>query len=62
MIAGMSSGATTTPTTNDSAPPKSGAGKRLVVTPAAIVPVIREHLGHLNDAEGDSLIFTSPEG
>lgn len=40
-------------------PPKSDAGKRLVVIPAAIMPVVRQHIGRLDDADGDRLIFTS---
>jgi integrase len=43
-------------------PPKSGAGKRVIVMPAATEPVIRRHLGRLSEADGDSLMFTSPEG
>ncbi len=43
-------------------PPKSEAGKRKVVIPAAIAPVIRQHVDRLSEADGDTLLFTSPEG
>ena len=44
------------------APPKSDAGKRVVVIPAAIMPVVREHVTHVGGADDNRLIFTSPEG
>jgi integrase len=43
------------------APPKSDAGKRMVVTPAAIMPIVREHVGRMGDVDDDRLIFTSPK-
>ena len=43
------------------APPKSDAGKRVVVIPAVIMPIVREHVERM-DADDDQLIFTSPEG
>jgi integrase len=44
------------------APPKSDAGKRIIVIPRAIIPVLREHVARLNAADDSELIFTSPEG
>jgi integrase len=44
------------------APPKSAAGKRVVVVPAAIMPVVREHVGRMGKVDDDRLIFTSPKG
>ena len=44
------------------APPRSDAGKRLVVIPAAIMPVVRQHIDRLDDADGDRLIFTTKSG
>jgi integrase len=43
------------------APPKSEAGKRIIVVPAAIMPAVREHVRRLGTAD-DGLLFTSPEG
>lgn len=43
------------------APLKSDAGKRVVVIPAAIASIIRQHIDGLAGAD-DVLIFTSPEG
>jgi integrase len=43
------------------APPKSDAGKRVVVIPAVIMPIVREHVERM-DVDDDQLIFTSPEG
>jgi hypothetical protein len=44
------------------APPKSDAGKRVVVIPAVIMPIVREHVGRAGDVDADRLIFTSLEG
>jgi integrase len=44
------------------APPKSDAGKRVVVIPAVIMPIVREHVGRAGDVDADRLIFTSPQG
>ena len=43
------------------APTKSDAGKRVVVIPAAIMPIVREHVGRMDKVDADRLIFTSPE-
>lgn len=43
-------------------PPKSAAGKRIVVIPAAIAPVVERHVGQVSEADDDKLLFTSPEG
>ena len=43
-------------------PPKSDAGKRVVVLPAAIMPVVRQHMAWLVKTEDEALVFTSPEG
>jgi integrase len=43
-------------------PPKSDAGKRVIVLPTAIMPVIRQHMSCLVKAEDEALVFTSPEG
>jgi integrase len=43
-------------------PPKSEAGKRLIVLPAAILPVVRQHMAWLVKSDDDALVFTSPEG
>jgi integrase len=43
-------------------PPKSDAGKRMVVLPAAVVPTVRQHLAWWVKADDDALVFTSPEG
>lgn len=44
------------------APTKSDAGKRVVVIPAAIMPIVREHVERMGKVDDDRLIFTSPEG
>jgi integrase len=44
------------------APPKSDAGKRVLVIPSAILPIVREHVGRMGKVDDDRLIFTSPEG
>jgi integrase len=44
------------------APPKSDAGKRVVVIPASIMPIVREHVERMGDVDDAQLIFTSPEG
>lgn len=44
------------------APPKSDAGKRVVVIPAAIMPIVREHVERMGDVGDERLIFTSPGG
>lgn len=43
-------------------PPKSDAGKRLIVLPVAIMPVVRQHMTWLVKPDDDALVFTSPEG
>jgi integrase len=43
-------------------PPKSEAGKRLIVLPAAVMPVVRQHMAWLVKPDEDALVFTSPEG
>jgi integrase len=43
-------------------PPKSDAGKRVIVLPAAIMPVIRQHMSSLVKPDAAALVFTSPEG
>lgn len=43
-------------------PPKSAAGRRLVVIPPVVRPMLRQHLDTFALAEPDSLIFTSPTG
>ena len=43
-------------------PPKTAAGKRIVVIPAAIEPAVRRHIGSLREPDGNSLLFTSPRG
>ena len=43
-------------------PPKSDAGKRVIVLPAAIMPVIRQHMSWLVKPDDEALLFTSPEG
>ena len=42
--------------------PKSDAGKRIVVIPAAIVPDLRSHMSQLADPADEALVFTSPDG
>jgi integrase len=44
------------------APPKSRAGLRTVAFPAAIVPVLQEHLDAYVGAEDTALVFTGPHG
>ena len=43
-------------------PPKSAAGKRVVVIPAVIRPVLARHLETFATSEPDALVFTSPTG
>ena len=43
-------------------PPKSEAGKRLIVLPVAIMPVVRQHMTWLVKPDDYALVFTSPEG
>jgi integrase len=43
-------------------PPKSEAGKRLIVLPATVMPVVRQHMAWLVKPDDDALVFTSPEG
>lgn len=43
-------------------PPKSDAGKRVIVVPAAIMPLVRQHMNWLVKADDEALMFTSPEG
>jgi integrase len=43
-------------------PPKSDAGKRVIVIPAAIMPVLRQHMNWFVQADDDGLVFTSPQG
>jgi integrase len=42
--------------------PKSAAGKRVVVIPAVIRPVLTRHLETFATGEPDALVFTSPTG
>jgi len=43
-------------------PPKSAAGKRVVVIPAVIRPLLARHLDTFAASEPDALVFTSPTG
>jgi integrase len=43
-------------------PPKSDAGKRIIVVPALIVPDLRWHLSCFAQPGDDGLLFTSPTG
>jgi integrase len=43
-------------------PPKSDAGRRLVVIPSMIVPDVRSHLDSYTEPAADALVFTSPAG
>jgi integrase len=43
-------------------PPKSDAGKRVIILPAAIMPVIRQHMSWLVKPDDEALVFTSPAG
>ncbi|GAA4453069.1 tyrosine-type recombinase/integrase [Phytohabitans houttuyneae] len=43
-------------------PPKSRAGRRAVSVPAAILPVLRAHLGRCVGEGPDALVFTGPNG
>jgi integrase len=43
-------------------PPKSAAGRRVVVFPAAIKPVLADHLAVFTVDHPDALVFTSPAG
>jgi hypothetical protein len=44
------------------APPKSDAGKRIVVMPDTIVPIISQHMHNYVAPGPDSLVFTSAAG
>jgi integrase len=43
-------------------PPKSAAGRRVVVLPAAIKPALADHLAAFTLDHHDALVFTSPAG
>jgi hypothetical protein len=43
-------------------PPKLDAGKRVIVVPAAISPVIRKHMSWLVNLGDKALARTSPDG
>jgi integrase len=43
-------------------PPKSEAGRRVVVVPAVIGPVLADHVATFTASSPDSLVFTSPTG
>jgi integrase len=43
-------------------PPKSAAGKRVVVIPAAVKPALAHHLEAFTASDADALVFTSPTG
>jgi integrase len=43
-------------------PPKSAAGRRVVVLPAAIKPALADHLAAFTVDHPDALVFTSPAG
>jgi integrase len=43
-------------------PPKSRAGRRVVAFPAALVPLLRQHLAEYVGDEPDAPIFTGPKG
>jgi integrase len=46
----------------DFGPPKSPAGKRVVVVPAVIRPALADHLATFTSAQIDALVFTSSTG
>ena len=43
-------------------PPKSAAGRRIVVIPKAVCPELGTHLSEFADDGADALVFTSPTG
>jgi integrase len=43
-------------------PPKSAAGKRVVVVPAVIRPALADHIATYTASQSDALVFTSPTG
>ena len=43
-------------------PPKSAAGKRVVVIPAVIGPALAHHLATFTASQPDALVFTTPVG
>jgi integrase len=43
-------------------PPKSAAGKRVVVVPAVIRPALADHIATHTASQSDALVFTSPTG
>jgi integrase len=43
-------------------PPKSAAGKRVVVVPAVIRPALADHIATFTASQPDALVFTSPTG
>ena len=43
-------------------PPKSAAGKRVVVVPAVIRPALADHVATFTASQPDALVFTSPTG
>ena len=44
------------------APPKTAAGRRVVIIPAPVLPGIEEHMEAHAQPDPDGLLFTSPEG
>jgi integrase len=44
------------------APPKTAAGRRVVIIPAPVLPVVEDHLETHAQPGPDGLLFTSPEG
>lgn len=42
--------------------PKSAAGRRTVVIPSQVLPVLVEHLATFTAADGDALVFTGEQG
>src|SRR5262249_41917448 len=43
-------------------PPKSDAGKRVVVIPDVIMPAVRQHMSWVTQPGEETLVFTSPTG
>ena len=44
------------------APPKTAAGRRIVIIPAPVLPILKQHLDEHAQPGPDGLLFTSPEG
>ena len=43
-------------------PPKSDAGKRVVVIPEVVMPVVRQHMGWVAQPGEETLVFATPTG